>query len=177
MTRTRGQPCGPRAQPPGGVGEGGSVPMGGARWEAAPLGANGRFSLAAEGKTTGGTGCRRVFAGARPLYFSFVSLVACLRARPRQAAAAGRARILLGASLWAKNRVSVLAGGPRKAALCPPPSRAALLCVVVGVLRRGRSSAPCCLHSWRPALTAVRTCLRCSISARSPASRWCSAVL
>lgn len=149
--------------------------MGGALGGCA-LGANGRFSLAAEGKTTGGTGWSRVSAGAHPLYFRFVSLATCLRARPRQAAAAGRARVLLGASLWAKNRVSILAGGPGKAALCPPPSRAALLCVV-GVLRRRRSSAPCCLHSWRPALTAVRTCLRCSISARSPASRWCSAVL
>lgn len=110
-------------------------------------------------------------AGARPtLYF-------CVRVPP-STPPAGRwkSACLL---VWAKNRVSVLAG-PGAAAPCPPPPCAALLCVFVGVaalLRRRIVVAPCCLHSWRPALTAVRTCLRCSISARSPASRSCSAVL
>lgn len=77
----------------------------------------GRFSL--EGKTTGVTGLQPRVSS---VVLSFCILG--LRARPRQAA--GRA---LG--LWAKNRVSVLAGGPGKAA---PSRRAALLCVVVGVL-------------------------------------------
>lgn len=113
-------------------------------------------------------------AGARPLYFCVLGRV------PPSTPPAGRwkSAYLL---VWAKNRVSVLAGpGAGAAAPCPPPPCAALLCVV-GVPLLRRIFAPCCccccLHSWRPALTAVRTCLRCSISARSPASRSCSAVL
>lgn len=128
------------------------------------------------GRRLGGPAGAFSVAGARPmLYF-------CVRVPP-STPPAGRwkSACLL---VWAKNRVSVVAG-PGAAAPCPPPPCAALLCVFVGVaalLRRRIVVAPCCcccccLHSWRPALTAERTCLRCSISARSPASRSCSAVL